>query len=418
MFKTFMIYFGLSIFIFLSCSKSDKKDEQKNTKKNLVIKKTKSKIPSIKPKKVSKKTPKKPAHKGCPYANRKKRHAGCPYAKKHKGKVKVYFTKNITPDAVVKIYEKIKHGVTGKKIGFKVHFGESKNVTYIKSHMPEKLVKKLNATLIETNVLYVGKRRYTKSHIALAKKFGWTYAPIHILDSDGQLELDVNFKHYKKVRVGKGIDKYDSLVIFSHFKGHTSAGFGGAIKNVSMGLASIGGKMAMHASEIPKIPHPEKCINCKKCVKECPANAITLNPVKINKKKCIGCGKCIGVCPLKLFKIPWRSTKKNVFHERLVEYAKAISMHKNMVYINVLKNITSKCDCKREAQKPFMKDIGILASTDMLAIDKASFDLVNKTYGCKDTFKKVVGVSPKVQFEYGKIIKLGSTEYTLVDIDK
>ena len=376
--------------------------------------------PAMKSMTVPPVTAKKPTtspHAGCPHAQGKKRHAGCPYA--NKGiKAKVFFTRDITPEGVLKIYEKIKHGVTGTKIGFKVHFGEVNNITALRPALPEKLVKKLNATLIETNVLYVGKRRYTKSHIALAKKFGWTYAPIHILDADGQLELDVNFKHYKKIRVGKGIDKYDSLVIFSHFKGHGSAGFGGAIKNVSMGLASIGGKMAMHSSDIPRIPHPEKCIMCNKCVKECPASAITLNPVKINKKKCIGCGACIGVCPLRLFKVPWGSTKKNVFHERLVEYARGIAMRKNMVYINVLKNITRGCDCKRMPQIPFTRDIGILASTDMLAIDKASFDLVNKQHKCKDCFKKEVGVSPNVQFEYGKIIKLGTTDYELVTIDK
>ncbi|MDA3862456.1 MAG: DUF362 domain-containing protein [Deltaproteobacteria bacterium] len=337
-----------------------------------------------------------------------------PFPKK---KALVYFSRKITPDSVVKIFEKVKSGVKGK-IGFKVHFGETNNITALKPSLPEKLVKKLNATLIETNVLYVSKRRYTKSHIKLAKDKGWTYAPIHILDSDGQLELPVNFKHFSKIRVGKGIKKYDSLVIFSHFKGHTSAGFGGAIKNVSMGLASIGGKMKMHASDVPRINNPDKCIKCKKYVKACPADAITIGPLKIDKKKCIGCGSCIGVCPLELFKVPWSSTKKNIFHERLVEYAKGMVDYKPMVFINVLKNITPACDCKRTPQKPFTADIGILASTDILAIDKASFDLVNKKHGCKDCFKKFTGVSPKVQFIYGEKIKIGTTKYKLVDIDQ
>ncbi|MBU1238332.1 DUF362 domain-containing protein [Myxococcota bacterium] len=411
--RLYPLFLSLTLLVF-SCSGS-KKEEKKETPSVKTTMKQGTSAPQTM--QVVKKPATPSVHKECPHSMGKKPHSGCPYANRHKGKAKVFFTKSLTPEAVVAIYDKIKDSVSGKKIGFKVHFGEDMNVTAIKASFPELLVKKLGATLIETNVLYVGKRRYTKSHIALAKRFGWTYAPIHILDSDGQLELPVNFKHYKNVRVGKGIDKYDSLVIFSHFKGHGSAGFGGAIKNVSMGLASIGGKMALHATGIPKIVNPGKCIKCKKCVKECPVDAITLDPLKIDKKKCIGCGSCIGVCPLQLFQVPWESTKKNVFHERLIEYAKAISMHKNMVYINVLKNITRGCDCKRTPQIPFTKDIGILASTDMVAIDKASFDLVNKQHKCEDAFKKETGVSPKVQFEYAKIIKLGTAEYELISID-
>ncbi|MBN2723882.1 MAG: DUF362 domain-containing protein [Deltaproteobacteria bacterium] len=327
----------------------------------------------------------------------------------------VYFTRDLTPYGVMKVYKKISHHVRGK-IGFKVHFGEDGNVTYIRPEMMKKLVKKLKANLVETNVLYVGKRRYTKSHIKLAKDHGFTFAPIDILDSEGDMELKVDYRHYKKIRIGKHTANYDMFVIFSHFKGHGSAGFGGAIKNVSMGLGSIAGKMAMHASTIPSYD-PKKCISCGICVKKCPASAITLKPLKIDPKKCIGCAACIGECPYRVFRVPFGTTAPKVFHERLVEYAKAISDYKPCVYINVLANITRKCDCMGSPQKPFMDDIGILAGTDIVAMDQASLDLVNKKHNCNDTFLKESNMSGNHQLAYAEKIGLGKRKYVMHDLD-
>lgn len=330
-------------------------------------------------------------------------------------KPKVYFTSDLSAEGVMKVYDKIKEKVKGKT-GVKVHFGEEGNQYYLKPELMTKLMKEVDGTFVETNVLYVSKRRYTESHIQLAKDHGFTNAPIDILDSAGELVLDTDFNHFKKVKTGKNIDNYETLVIFSHFKGHGLAGFGGAIKNVGMGLASIAGKMAMHASAIPHYS-PDRCIKCQACIPKCPGDAITIDPLVIDPEKCIGCGTCIGICPVRAFNVPWGSTKKEVFLERLTEYAKAISDHKNMVYINVIANVSAYCDCLPSAPAPFVDDIGVLASTDMLAIEKACSDLVNKAHGTPDAFLKESGASGLHQLKYAEKIGLGNSEYELINLD-
>ena len=328
----------------------------------------------------------------------------------------VYFTSEISAEGVLKVFEKIERNISGN-VAIKVHFGEEGNQNYLRPNLVEKLSRKTNATLVETNVLYVGPRRYTESHIALARKHGFTFAPIDILDSEGEAELPVTgLKHFTKVRVGSHINNYSTYIIFSHFKGHGSAGFGGAIKNVSMGMAAISGKMAMHASSVPLVS-PSKCSNCGICPAQCPAGAITLNPVKIDAAKCIGCGKCIGICPDRVYNVPWSSTESSVFLERLVEYAYGITKGRNVLYINVLANISKGCDCSRYAPKPFMDDIGILASTDIVAIEKASHDLIDNAHQCDDTFLKVNSVSGKNQIEYAYKLGMGNKNYRIINLD-
>jgi uncharacterized Fe-S center protein len=333
-------------------------------------------------------------------------------------KSKVFFTKDISSAGVIKIYDYIKENVNGK-VGIKVHFGEEGNSNYLKPDLIKGLTLKLNASLVETNVLYVGKRRYTASHVQLAKDHGFDFATIDIMDSEGDKELVAkDCKNYKVVKVGKHIDNYDSFIIFSHFKGHGLSGFGGAIKNVSMGFASVSGKMAMHASAVPTTNN-SKCTKCGLCLSQCPVGAISLNPLRIDTAKCIGCGKCIGECQFRAINVPWSSTEQGVFLERLVEYAKTIIEYKsNIVYINVLANISKDCDCSARAGKPFISDIGILASTDIVAIEKASHDMVDKAHNCKDAFLKENSVSGKNQIEYAWKLGMGNKEYILINIDK
>ncbi|MCF7794068.1 MAG: DUF362 domain-containing protein [Candidatus Cloacimonetes bacterium] len=329
---------------------------------------------------------------------------------------KVYFTKDISAAGVENIFQYINENVNGK-VAIKVHFGEDGNKTFLNPEMVKGLAKQLDATLVETNVLYVGKRRYTESHIKLAKKHGFDFAPIDILDSEGEKVIPVNTSHYQQIKVGSHMDNYGSFLIYSHFKGHGMAGFGGAIKNVAMGLAAISGKMAMHASSIPTYS-PSKCISCNLCVPECPGNAITIDPLVIDADKCIGCGTCIGICPQRCFGVPWSSTDRSVFMERLCEYAKGITDNYNMVYINVLANITPACDCAGWPQKPFMDDIGIVASNDIVAVEQASHDLVDKAHNCDNTFLKEVKVNGKRQIEYSAELGMGNRNYELIDIDK
>jgi uncharacterized Fe-S center protein len=173
----------------------------------------------------------------------------------------------------------------------------------------------------------------------------------------------------------------------------------------------------MHASTIPTT-NDSKCTRCGRCLNQCPGGAITLNPLAIDTSKCIGCGKCIGECPFQAFGVPWTSTSPSVFLERLVEYAAVIATGRNFVYINVLANISSACDCAKRAPLPFMDDIGILASVDIVAIENASHDLVNKAHKCDDAFLQESKTSGKNQIEYAHKLGMGNKNYILIDLDK
>jgi uncharacterized protein len=328
----------------------------------------------------------------------------------------VYFTSDISTEGVQKVFDSLSTEFSGRT-GIKVHFGEDGNQNFIDPELLKSLVEKLNGSFVETNVLYSSKRRITESHIDLAKEHGFGYAPIDILDAEGEKELPVKGKYFDKIYVGSHLDNYDDLVIVSHFKGHGLAGFGGAIKNVAMGLAAIPGKMAMHASSMP-VYDTSSCISCGMCVSQCPVDAITLNPLVIDMDKCIGCGKCIGTCPTYTMRVPWGSTDNNTFNERLVEYAGGIIKHYPMVYINLLINISKDCDCGAHAAPPFISDIGIVASRDIVALEKASLDLVNKAYGHDDTFSEMTGTSGKNQIEYAYKLGLGNINYQLINVDK
>ncbi|MCF7920070.1 MAG: DUF362 domain-containing protein [Candidatus Cloacimonetes bacterium] len=327
---------------------------------------------------------------------------------------KVYFSKNISPEAIWNLYQLVAFDEPGK-IGIKLHFGEDGNHNFLEPGLTRLLTRNTKAHFVETNVLYLGKRHETESHLQLAREHGFNFAPLHILDADGEYtEPRQGYKHYQEVRLPLGIKEYDSFIIYSHFKGHIMSGFGGAIKNVGMGMASIPGKMAQHASRIPLIKG-ERCINCGICLQSCPGDAITLEPVKINYHTCIGCGKCIGVCPQRVFNIPWSSTSNHVFQERLVEYAAMIAENRNMVFINVIDRVSASCDCDSGAPAPFLNNVGILASRDMLGIDKASLDLVNSLTSEEDSFLTHSHTSGQHQLKYAAATGLGSLEYELIE---
>jgi uncharacterized protein len=328
----------------------------------------------------------------------------------------VFFTREISSDAVQRIYSMLEGDLSGD-IALKVHFGEEGNQNFLPAHLVKDLCLSLEATLVETNVLYGGPRGSTDSHIALARRHGFDFAPIDILDSEGNIAYDTESRHFSKVYTGSNFPKYDSYLIYSHFKGHGSAGFGGAIKNISMGLASKEGKRFLHRGNYP-IYDGSKCIECDICVEACPESAITIKPVDINHLDCVACGMCISVCPTGVFSQPEIDNRLDAFLERLVEYTKVLTEKRKMVYINVLANISRSCDCVPGAPKPFMDDIGILASTDIVAIEAASHDLIDQEHDCDDTFLKQNAVSGKHQIRYAHELKLGNMNYKLVDIDQ
>lgn len=300
------------------------------------------------------------------------------------------------------------------RVAVKTHFGEQGNTAYIKADKIKGLCKFLDKpTLIETTVLYKSKRTTALGHKQVALEHGFDFAPIDIIDGeDGDIvkEVKIDKKHFEKCYIGGNLDNYDSLLVISHFKGHMGAGFGGAIKNLGMGLASRKGKLAQHAS-IQHVVKESKCIACGVCLNECPVGAITIKEEKanINEKICISCSKCIAHCPTTAIEIPWASTATKDLQERIAEYAMAAVGSRSVLYINFLTDIVEFCDCFGDHFEPLTEDIGILVSDDPVAIDKASYDLVIKQY---PDFNKHNGTQ---QLIYGEKIGLGSMNYKLIN---
>lgn len=327
----------------------------------------------------------------------------------------VYFTKDISGQGVLKVYQKIRGSVQAP-VAVKVHFGEEGNQNYLKPGLSRPLVQALKATYVETNVLYSGPRQKTESHLRLAREHGFDFAPIDILDSDGEKVYACSTANYTRVLAGSHMNRYKTFIIFTHFKGHGLSGFGGAIKNVAMGLASRMGKRAMHADYVPHYD-PAKCIRCGNCVKQCPAGAISIDPLRIDTRKCIGCGQCLEDCPPQAFEASRDRVSSELFNRRLVEYAQVLADSNHLVYISVLANISPDCDCSGRARKPFVRDIGVLASADLVAIEQASLDLVNQAHRCQDAFLKESGRSGNLQIEYAEQLGLGTRKYRLVNLD-
>jgi uncharacterized protein len=326
-------------------------------------------------------------------------------------KSKVYFIKLNEIDKLKNVFPDFQG-----KLGIKVHFGERGCETFV----PAKIINEVtslvdNANFIETSVLYKSPRRTAEGHKEVALEHGFDFIPIDFLDGekgDDFIEQEINGDYFKKCFLGKNIENYQSLLILSHFKGHGGCGFGGAIKNLGMGLASRRGKLAMHAS-IKHTINKEKCIGCGECISHCPTKAIAFNSAKrayIKENICISCSKCISVCPTSAVRIPWGSTGKKELNEKITEYAYASQLKRKCFFVNFLINITSDCDCNDIIMPVITSDIGVLASSDPLAIDQASYNLITKQ--C-DEFKKD---QVEFLFAYAEKIRLGSREYELIEL--
>jgi uncharacterized Fe-S center protein len=364
---------------------------------------------------------------------------------------KVYFTK-ITGSYKANLFQRIiklcyeaglKEIVKERDfVAIKIHFGEMGNAAFIRPIFVREVVKELKKLkakpfVTDANTLYVGSRSDAISHLDTAIKNGFSYATIDapVIIADGLLgadetEIKVNLKHFKEVYIGSQITQADSIISMAHFKLHELSGFGGAIKNIGMGAASRKGKLAQHCDIAPKVKQ-KKCISCGTCMKKCPGNAISFNENKkayINPDKCIGCGECILLCPVEAIQIQW-SSAYNVFMEKMVEYTYGVLKDKKdkSIFINFLTNISPACDCYPYNEMPISPDIGILVSTDIVAIDKASADLLNNAPSNKgskvdscNVDDKIKCVYPKInwesQLEYAEKIGLGTQQYELIEL--
>lgn len=343
-----------------------------------------------------------------------------------------------------KLYDKAGFGdmvAKGDIVAIKLHFGEKGNTAYIRPTFARQIVDKIKERggkpfLTDTNTLYNGSRANGVDHYETAIYNGFSYAvvnaPVIIADgiySKNSVDVEINRKHFDKVRIAKEIESVSKMIVLSHYKGHENAGFGGAIKNLAMGCAPAAGKQQQHSVVRPQVS--QKCVGCENCLKYCPVTAISKKGEQaMIGETCIGCGECISICPVRAINPQW-DTEIPVFIERMVEYAYGAVKNKgeNVGYINVLMDITPLCDCYGFSGAYIVPDIGILASHDPVAIDAASYDLVNEQLGnhnsslkCNhekggDKFRGLYGnIDATRQFTYGEEIGLGRRDYELIKI--
>jgi uncharacterized Fe-S center protein len=325
----------------------------------------------------------------------------------------------------------------------KLHFGEKGNTAYIRPNFVRHIVERIKSLgaypfLTDSNTLYAGTRADSVSHLITAIENGFAYsvvnAPIIIADglrgaSYSSVRIDQEI--IKTAYIGTDIVEADGIISLAHFKGHELSGFGGTIKNLGMGCASRRGKMVEHSDLSPRITR-KKCVGCGECVEHCSQSAITLNKEKaeIDKNKCIGCGECILICSNKAINVRWNADMV-LFQKKIAEYTLAVLKGKEgrAAFLNFLTQISPACDCYDHSDAPIVPDIGILASTDPIAIDQASVDMVNRQKGLDSSSlasQKEVGgdkfrglypsVDWSVQLEYGEKIGLGKRDYELIPI--
>ncbi len=326
----------------------------------------------------------------------------------------------------------------------KLHFGERGNTAYIRPPYIAAIartIKKHGAIpfLTDANTLYAGARSDAVSHLITAVENGFSFSSmggVPVIIADGlrgksETALAVNLKNCQKVYLGSEIVKADALVSVAHFKGHELTGFGGALKNLGMGCASRKGKLDQHSNVSPKIKK-KTCTGCGQCADHCPEAAISLVEEKavINPETCIGCGECIVRCPTGSVKINWNQTVP-VFMEKMVEYTRGLldTKKKKSFFINFIADISPKCDCLSYNESPIVRNIGVVASSDPVALDQASADLVNREAALPDSIltshlnpgdDKFKGLYPSVdweyQLEYAQKLEIGTREYRLEKI--
>ena len=284
---------------------------------------------------------------------------------------KVYFSRSITPEKVLELYKLVGKELPGK-VAVKVHSGEKGNQNFLKPDFWKPMIDHVNGTVVECNTAYEGERNTTEKHKKLISYHGWTkHFPVDLLDAEGpDLKLSIpNGKVIKENYVGKNISNYDSMLVLSHFKGHPMGGYGGALKQLSIGVASSYGKAYIHGAGVPE-------------------NI-------------------------------WTSDH-DAFLESMADAAGSVVdyFHGNIVYVNVMKNMSVDCDCCAVAEDPCIADIGILVSTNPIAIDQACVDLV---YACSDPGKhhlieRIESRNGVHTIEAAAELGYGSREYELVEV--
>ena len=289
----------------------------------------------------------------------------------------VFFSREITPEKVLELYRALGRELPGR-VAVKVHSGEEGNQNFLPPELWKDVVKAVNGTVVECNTAYEGSRNYTEQHRRLLRKHGWSAAfDVDILDAEGpDLELPIpNGTVLKKDIVGRDIENYDSMLVLSHFKGHPMGGYGGALKQLSIGCASTAGKAWIHSGG-----------------------------TTADQTEC------------------WDNLPpQDVFLAAMADAASAVAehFHGSMAFVNVMKNLSVDCDCCAVAEDPCMKDIGILASLDPVAVDQACIDLIYAAAddpGRQHFIERVESRHGIRTIECAAALGVGSREYKLVEL--
>ncbi len=277
-----------------------------------------------------------------------------------------------------------------KFVALKIHFGEYGNLSFLRPNYAKvvaDIVKEQGGIpfLTDCNTLYVGRRKNAVEHMDTANLNGFspmsTGCQIIIADGlkgDDDVEIPIDGEYVKNAKIGRAIADSDVIITLSHFKCHEQAGFGGALKNLSMGCGSRRGKMEMHSNSKPVVDD-EKCRGCGKCARFCAMDAISYSQKKasIDHSKCVGCGRCVSVCPFDAIE-PAYDQSPQVLNAKIVEYAMAAVKGKECLHVSFICDVSPFCDCHGENDVPVVPNVGILASKDPVALDKACIDLVQK----------------------------------------
>lgn len=327
-------------------------------------------------------------------------------------------------------------------VAIKTHFGEYGNLAFVPAPVIKTIVDLAAGAggrpfITDSNTLYRGSRSNAVDHIRNAVQNGFVMetvgAPVIIADGlKGKdfRSVPINGKYYRDIKIAAAIYDADAVVVVSHVKGHELYGFGGAIKNLAMGCAPPAGKQMLHSDMKPKVKE-SICTACGACIKRCPADAIALNSRKkaeINQDMCISCGECTVICPYEAIPVLWKTDFKPL-HERTGEYVKAMLDTKpgKWMFYNFIMNVSPQCDCYYWNDAPVVPNIGILASTDPVAIDMASVELINRASplpGSKiadkdpslDNMRALYDIDWEYQLRYAEQLGMGECRYELVEI--
>jgi hypothetical protein len=354
-------------------------------------------------------------------------------------KSKVYFTRVRDAGDVTDLTGKLKKLLASSGVldvvqkndqtAVKVHFGEKGNTGFVDPRCLRVVCDAIaargaSAFVSDTNTLYLGRRTNSKDHLELAREHGFSRQTLGVdviipddKQADAAVEVPSKGKYVKTAKLARLFVDASAMVAVSHFKGHILTSFGGAIKNLSMGCATRAGKLAQH-NDVSPVVYQDRCIGCGECVAVCPTGAITLKDKKsvIDMAKCIGCANCVGVCPTMAVFVDFKAG--SLVQKKMAEYAEAVLRGKRQkaAFINFAVKINKECDCWGPDNPRIGPDVGILASLDPVAIDKASLDLVAEACR-KDIFKEAhPDQDGLIQLRYAEAIGLGNLEYERIEI--